>query len=159
MGCSAENWTLCLLEPSSTSNGEPTRERWASGAPTYGRAANRKRRTNSPNFCLDTAWWTPCQFLVSEPFLSRFASSGGPMDPHERAWFVENVLPRIDHVSSCSWGVFSPLIDLHTNIYQHLWKWLVINHYHWVDVHLLCIYVVIDGPNLVFKRREQPISS
>ena len=38
------------------------------------------------------------------------------------------------------WSVFSPLIHLHTNIYQHSWKWSLINPYHYVDVYVLCIY-------------------
>ena len=75
------------------------------------------------------------------------------MDPRECASFADKVSPWIDDVSSCSQGVFSPLIHLHTNIYQHLWKWLEINPYHYVDVYLLCIYVGFDGLKLVLKSR------
>jgi len=58
-------------------------------------------------------------------------------------------------VFPCSWSVFSPLFHLHTNIYQHSWKWLVINPYHYVDVYILCIYAGVDGLNLVLKSRQQ----
>ena len=58
-------------------------------------------------------------------------------------------------VFSCSWSVFSLLIHLHTNIYQHSWKWSVINPYHYVDVYILCIYAGVDGLILVLKNRQQ----
>jgi len=58
-------------------------------------------------------------------------------------------------VFPCSWSVFSPLFHLHTNIYQHSWKWSVINPYHYVDVYILCIYAGVDGLNLVLKSHQQ----
>ena len=51
--------------------------------------------------------------------------------------------------------MFSPLFHLHTNIYQHSWKWLVINPYHYVDAYILCIYAGVDGLDLVLKSRQQ----
>ena len=58
-------------------------------------------------------------------------------------------------VFPCSWSVFSPLIHQHTNIYQHSWKWSVINPYHYVDVCISCVYAGVDGLNLVLKSRQQ----
>ena len=49
----------------------------------------------------------------------------------------------------------SPLIHLYTNIYQHSWKWSVINPYHYVDAYILCIYAGVDGLDLVLKSRQQ----
>ena len=103
----------------------------------------------------------PCYVCGPWLVLRRFGSSGGPVDPRERVWFVERVLLRIDDMSPClwvafllmwdylvghlilvrsyafclelrsvfpcSWGVFSPLFHMYTNIYQHSWKWSVIN--------------------------------
>ena len=60
-------------------------------------------------------------------------------------------------VFSISRSVFSPLIHLHTNIYQHSWKWLVINPYHYVDVYILYIYAGVDGLKLVLSSRQQPL--
>ena len=51
--------------------------------------------------------------------------------------------------------MFSPLFHLHTNNYQHSWKWSVINPYHYVDVYSLCNYAGVDGLNLVLKSRQQ----
>jgi len=51
--------------------------------------------------------------------------------------------------------VFSPLFHLHTNIYQHSWKWSVIDPYHYVDIYILCIYAGVDALNLVVKSRQQ----
>ena len=92
---------------------------------------------------------------VNGPFLRWFASPCEPLDPRECTWFVEKVSPWIDDVSSCSQGVFSPLFHLHTNIYQHLWKWLVINPYHYVGIYLLPIYAGFDDLKLVLKSRQQ----
>ena len=58
-------------------------------------------------------------------------------------------------VFPCSWSVFSPLFHLHTTIYQHSWKWSVINPYHYVDAHILCIYAGVDGLDLILKSRQQ----
>ena len=55
--------------------------------------------------------------------------------------------------------MFSRLILLHTNIYQHSWKWLVINPYHYVNVYILCIYVGVDGLDLVLKSRQHSPSA
>ena len=52
-------------------------------------------------------------------------------------------------------SVFSAFFHLHTNNYQHSWKWSVINPYHYVNVYILCIYVVVDGLDLVLKSRQQ----
>jgi len=56
---------------------------------------------------------------------------------------------------SCSWSVFSPLFHLHTNNYQHSWKWSVINPYHYVDVCISCVYAGVDGLDLVLSSRQQ----
>jgi hypothetical protein len=40
-------------------------------------------------------------------------------------WLVDAFCLGLRGVFTCSWGVFSPLIELHINIHQHLWKWLV----------------------------------
>ena len=50
--------------------------------------------------------------------------------------------------------MFSALFHLHTNIYQHSWKWLVINPYHYVNDYILCIYAGVDGLDLVLKGRQ-----
>ena len=52
-------------------------------------------------------------------------------------------------------SVFSALFHLHTNNYQHLWKWSVINPYHYVDVSVLCVYAGIDGAELILKHHQQ----
>jgi hypothetical protein len=54
--------------------------------------------------------------------------------------------------------VFSVLLHLHTNIYEHSWKWLVINLCHQIDVHLLSIYAGFDSLKLVFRNRQQSLS-
>ena len=51
--------------------------------------------------------------------------------------------------------MFSPLFHLHTNNYQHSWKWLVINPYHYVDICISCVYAGVDVLNLVLKSRQQ----
>src|SRR6185436_4015238 len=51
--------------------------------------------------------------------------------------------------------MFSASFHLHTNNYQHSWKWLVINPYHYVDVYILCIYSRVDGLDLVLKSHQQ----
>ena len=48
----------------------------------------------------------PCHTQVCGPLLRRFRCSGRPVDPRERVWFVERVLPRIDDVSPCLWAEF-----------------------------------------------------
>ena len=58
-------------------------------------------------------------------------------------------------VFPCSWSVFLALFHLHTNSYQHSWKWSVINPYHYVDVCISCVYAGVDGLNLVLKSRQQ----
>jgi hypothetical protein len=52
-------------------------------------------------------------------------------------------------------GVFSPLIDLHTNIHQHLWNLLVITPTTNVEACLSGVYAGIDGLSVVLKRRQQ----
>jgi hypothetical protein len=70
-------------------------------------------------------------------------------------WLVDAICLGLRSVFPCSWSVFSPLIHLHTNIYQHSWKWSVINPYHYVDAHILCIYAGVDGLDLILKSRQQ----
>ena len=41
--------------------------------------------------------------------LRRFGCSGGLVDPRERVWFIEKVLPQIDNVSPCLWAAFLPI--------------------------------------------------
>ena len=55
--------------------------------------------------------------------------------------------------------MFSALFLLHTNIYQQSWKWSVINPYHYVNVYILCIYVGVDGLDLVLKSRQHSPSA
>jgi hypothetical protein len=54
--------------------------------------------------------------------------------------------------------VFSPLIDLRTNIHQHLWNLLVITPTTNVEACLVGVYAGIDGLNVVLKRRQQGFS-
>ena len=50
--------------------------------------------------------------------------------------------------------MFSPLIHLHTNIYQHSWKWSVISPYHYVDVYILCVCTGVDSLKLVLSSHQ-----
>jgi len=54
---------------------------------------------------------------------------------------------------------FHPYFHLHTNIYQHSWKWLVINPYQYVNAYILCIYAEVDGLYLVLKSRQHTLES
>ena len=38
-------------------------------------------------------------------------------------------------------------------------KWSVINPYHYVDAHILCIYAGVDGLNSILKSRQQECKS
>jgi hypothetical protein len=75
---------------------------------------------------------------------------------------VESVVPPIrvlasDWLRMCflaPWGVFSPFMDLHTNIHQHSWNSLVITPTTAVNVHLLCVYAGVDSLNLVLKSHQ-----
>jgi hypothetical protein len=64
------------------------------------------------------------------------------------------VLPWIESVFPCSLGVFSPLMDLHTNIHQHLWNLSVITPTTNVEAYLSSFYAGIDGIDLVLKSRQ-----
>jgi len=77
-----------------------------------------------------------------------------PIEPEHVLWLVDVFCLGLRSVFPCSWSVFSALFHLHTNIYQHSWKWLVINPYHYVDVYILCICVGVDDLNLVLKSRQ-----
>ena len=119
------DFTPSLSEPVLGCQKEPTRGRWARDAPTISRATivvgrPKKVTKRSPYLVWKLVGRSQGRLWVSGPFLRRFASSGGPMDPHECASFAEKVSPWIDDVSSCPQCVFSPLFHLHTNIYQHL---------------------------------------
>ena len=52
-----------------------------------------------------------CYVCGSWLVLSRFGSSGGPVDPRECVWFIKKVSPRIDDVSF-SWAVSPSLVWL-----------------------------------------------
>ena len=70
-------------------------------------------------------------------------------------WLVDAFCLGLRSVFPCSWSVFSPLFHLHTNIYQHSRKWLVINPYHYVDIYISCIYAGVDGLDLILKSCQQ----
>ena len=70
-------------------------------------------------------------------------------------WWVDVFCLGLRSMFPCSWSVFSPLIYQHTNIYQHSWKWSVINPYHYVDVYISCVYAGVDGLDLVLSSRQQ----
>jgi hypothetical protein len=57
-------------------------------------------------------------------------------------------------VFPCSLGVFSPLMDMHTNIHQHLWNLLVIIPTINVDTYLLCVYAEVDDIELTLKSHQ-----
>ena len=54
--------------------------------------------------------------------------------------------------------MFSLLFHMHTNNFQHSWKWSVINPYHYVNVYILCIYAGVDGLDLVLKSRQHSLN-
>jgi hypothetical protein len=53
--------------------------------------------------------------------------------------------------------VFSPLIDLHINIYQHLWNLLVITPITNDDAYLSRVYAGVDGMDLALKHHQQSL--
>jgi len=116
-------------------------------------------RSNRPQPRLGGWWVGPsCNCGWASLYPKSVMPVSGPFDPCEPDSHImigRHHLPWIEECFSCSWSVVSPLIYLHTNIYQHLWKWSVINPYHYVDIHLLCIYEGFDGLNLVLKRHQQ----
>jgi hypothetical protein len=50
--------------------------------------------------------------------------------------------------------VFSPLIDLHINIHQHLWNLLVITPSTNFDACLSGVYAEVDSLKMVLKSRQ-----
>ena len=71
---------------------------------------------------------------VPKLWVCRFLAACGPMNPCEAEWSAligRRLLPWIEECVSL------------------LWKWSVINPYHYVDVYILCIYAEVDGLNLV----------
>ena len=111
MGSSAVSSARSLLEPTYALNEELTHGRGRSrgaglwSADHVGRSTRKGGQT--AQFLVWTLLsWPPCYVCGSWLVLRRFGSSGGPVDPRERVWFVEKVFPRIDDVSPCLWAAF-----------------------------------------------------
>ena len=111
MASSATGLSQCLLALPLALNEELTCERGRSRGADIWSADHVGRSTRKGGQTAQFLVWTllggpPCYVWGSWLVLRRFGSSGGPVDPRERVWFIEKVLPWIDDMSPCLWVVF-----------------------------------------------------